>query len=64
LSWFFNVPSGWLAALGSGPFLAEALRESVENLRSGIGGDITLPILKILGASVALIFLLFVVLGL
>ena len=21
LSWFFNVPSGWLVALGSGPFL-------------------------------------------
>jgi len=63
LSWFFNVPSGWLVLIGSGPFLVEALQESIEKLRFGIERDIVLPILKAAGAAVALLFLLFVVLG-
>jgi hypothetical protein len=63
LSWFFNVPSGWLAALGSCPFLIEILRESIEKIRSGTEKDIAFSILKTAGAAIALIFLLFVVLG-
>jgi hypothetical protein len=63
LSWFFNVPSGWLVLLGSGPFLVETLQESIEKLRFGIERDIVLPILKAAGTAVALIFLLFTVLG-
>jgi hypothetical protein len=61
LSWFFNVPSGWLVAIGSGPFLVGVLRESLETLRMGIGGNITLPMLKFIGAVAGLIFLLFAV---
>jgi hypothetical protein len=63
LSWFFNVPSGWLLAIGAGPFFLEILQESLENLRSGIDKDIALPALKAAGAVVALIVLLFAVLG-
>jgi hypothetical protein len=63
LSWFFNVPSGWLVVAGVGPFLGETFMESVEKLRFGIGKDVVLPFLKAVGAAVALIFLLFVVLG-
>jgi hypothetical protein len=63
LSWFFNVPSGWIVAVGAGPFLAEVFQESVEKLRLGSDRDIFLPLLKAIGAGVALIFLLFVVLG-
>jgi len=63
LSWFFNVPSGWLVLIGAGPFLAEVLQESIEKLRFGIERDILLPVLKAAGAAVALVFLLFVVLG-
>ena len=33
LSWFFNVPSGWIVAVGTGPFLSEMFLESVEKLR-------------------------------
>jgi hypothetical protein len=63
LSWFFNVPSGWLVLAGAGPFLVEVLHESVEKLRFGIEKDVIFPILKAAGAAVALVFLLFVVLG-
>jgi hypothetical protein len=63
LSWFFNVPSGWIIALGTGPFLGEVLWESIEKLSFGIERNIALPILKAAGAALALIFLLFVVLG-
>ena len=63
LSWFFNVPSGWLVVIGTGPFFAEILRDSVEKLRMGIEKDSPLLILKAMAAAVALIFLLFVVLG-
>jgi len=63
LSWFFNVPSGWLVEIGSGPFLAEILWESVEKLRLGIEKDFVFKFLKATGAAVALIFLIFVVLG-
>jgi hypothetical protein len=62
LSWFFNVPSGWIVAVGAGPFFVEVLQESLEKLRFGIKKDIYFPILKAAGATVALIFLLFVVL--
>jgi hypothetical protein len=63
LSWFFNVPSGWLAAIGSSPFLFGILRESLEKLRPGIGEDMALPILKAIGAIAGLILLLFAVFG-
>ena len=63
LSWFFNVPSGWLVLIGSGPFLAEILWESVEKLRMGIEKNFVFTLLKATGAAIALIFLLFVVLG-
>jgi hypothetical protein len=63
LSWFFNVPSGWIVVIGAGPFLAEVFRESVEKLRLGSDRDIFLPLLKAIGAGVALIFLLFIVFG-
>ena len=63
LSWFFNVPSGWLVAIGSGPFLVEVLLESIEKLRMGIEKDFALSFLKATGAAVALIFILFVMLG-
>jgi hypothetical protein len=63
LSWFFNVPSGWLVALGSAPFLVEVLRESLGQLRLGIEKDVTLQMLKAAGAVLGLFFLLFVVLG-
>jgi hypothetical protein len=63
LSWFFNVPSGWLVAVGTSPFFVEVLQESLEKLRFGIEKDIVLPTVKAAGAAVALIFLLFVVLG-
>ena len=63
LSWFFNVPSGWLVVLGSGPFFAEVLIESVEKMRMGIEKDFPILLLKAAAAGIALIFLLFVVLG-
>jgi hypothetical protein len=63
LSWFFNVPSGWIIAAGAGPFLGEIFWESVEKLRFGIEKDTFLPILKAIGAAAGLLFLLFVVLG-
>jgi hypothetical protein len=63
LSWFFNVPSGWLVVIGTGPFFVEVLQESFEKLRFGIDKDSALPFLKATGAFVSLIFLLFVVLG-
>jgi hypothetical protein len=63
LSWFFNVPSGWIVAVGAGPFLGEMLWESVEKLRLGSGKNVFLPLLKAAGAGATLIFLLFVVLG-
>ena len=63
LSWFFNVPSGWLVVIGSAPLFVEILRESVEKLRMGIEKDFPLLLMKATGAAVALIFLLFVVLG-
>jgi hypothetical protein len=63
LSWFFNVPSGWLVAIGSGPFLVGVLRDSLETLRLGIGGDVVFPMLKFVGAVAGLIFLLFAVFG-
>jgi hypothetical protein len=63
LSWFFNVPSGWIVVVGAGPFLGEMFWESVEKLRLGSGRDTLLPLLKVVGAGLALIFLLFVVLG-
>ena len=61
LSWFFNVPSGWLVAIGSGPLLVGVLRDSLEKLRLGVGGDIALLMFKVVGAIVGLIFLLFAV---
>jgi hypothetical protein len=61
LSWFFNVPSGWIILIGSGPLLVEVFRESVEKLRWEIGKDAPLLVLKALGAAVGLLFLLFVV---
>jgi hypothetical protein len=63
LSWFFNVPSGWIVAVGAGPFLVEVFWESVEKLRLGSDRDTFLPLLKAFGSAIALIFLLFVVLG-
>jgi hypothetical protein len=40
LSWFFNVPSGWILLLGSGPFLynvhAESTRKIWNNKRFGM----------------------------
>ena len=63
ISWFFNVPSGWLVVIGSGPFLAEVLWESVERLRMGIEKDFAVTFLKATGSAVALVFLLFIVLG-
>jgi hypothetical protein len=63
LSWFFNVPSGWLVAIGSGPFLFGVIQESLEKLRLGFRGDIALPLLKFAGAVAGLIFLLFAVFG-
>jgi hypothetical protein len=63
LSWFFNVPSGWLVAVGACPFLGEMFLDSIEKLRFGIGKDIVLPLLKAAEAAIALIVLLFVVLG-
>jgi hypothetical protein len=63
LSWFFNVPSGWLVAIGSAPFLVEILRESSEKLRLGIEKDVALPMLKAVGAIAGLLLLLLVVLG-
>jgi hypothetical protein len=63
LSWFFNVPSGWIVAVGATPFLGEMFRESVEKLRLGGGGNIFLSLLKVARAGTALVFLLFVVLG-
>jgi hypothetical protein len=63
LSWFFNVPSGWLVAVGTAPFLVEVLHESLEKLRFGIEQDVVLPIFKAAVSVAALIFLLFVVLG-
>jgi hypothetical protein len=63
LSWFFNVPSGWLVAVVSSPFLVGVLRDSFERLRLGIGGDVALPMLKFMGAVVGLIFLFFAVFG-
>ena len=63
LSWFFNVPSGWLVAIGSAPLFVEILRESVEKLRLGIEKDYPLLLIKATAATVALVFLLFVVLG-
>jgi hypothetical protein len=63
LSWFFNVPSGWIVAVGAAPFFVEVLQESLEKLRFGIEKDVAFPVLKAAGAAVALIFLLFVVLG-
>ena len=42
LSWFFNVPSGWILLLGSGPFLFNIYTESINkifnNQRFGIQG--------------------------
>ena len=63
LSWFFNVPSGWLVVIGCAPFFVEILKESAEKLRMGIEKDFVLSLLKATGSSVALIFLLFIVLG-
>ena len=63
LSWFFNVPSGWIVALGAGPFLGEVFWESVAKLRLGSDRNVLLLLLKVIGAGVALVFLLFVVLG-
>jgi hypothetical protein len=63
LSWFFNVPSGWTVVVGTGPFPGEMFWGSVEKLRLGSDRDTFLPLLKAVEAGVALIFLLFVVLG-
>jgi hypothetical protein len=63
LSWFFNVPSGWIVGVGVAPFLGEVFWESVEKLRLGSDRNVLLPLLKAVGAGVVLIFLLFVVLG-
>jgi hypothetical protein len=63
LSWFFNVPSGWIVVVGAAPFLGEMFRESIEKLRLGSDSNMLLPLLKTVGAGVALVFLLFVVLG-
>jgi hypothetical protein len=64
LSWFFNVPSGWIVVIGSGPFLAEVFWDSIEKLRFGIEKNAVILILKATGAAVALLFLLFVLFGL
>jgi hypothetical protein len=63
LSWFFNVPSGWIVAVGTSPLLGEVFWESVEKLRLGGDRNVFLPLLKTVGAAVALIVLLFIVLG-
>jgi hypothetical protein len=63
LSWFFNVPSGWIVAVGAAPFLGEVFWESVEKLRLGGGQNMLLLLLKVAGSAFALIFLLFAVLG-
>jgi hypothetical protein len=63
LSWFFNVPSGWIVAIGSAPFFVEVLRKSLEKLRFGIERDIVFPVIQAAGAALALVFLLFIVLG-
>jgi hypothetical protein len=63
LSWFFNVPSGWIVAVGTGPFFGEVLWESIEKLRLGSDRVTLLPLLTAFGAGVALIFLLIVILG-
>jgi hypothetical protein len=48
---------------GAGPFLGEMFRDSVEKLRLGSDGNTFSSLLKAVGAGIALIFLLFVVLG-
>jgi hypothetical protein len=48
---------------GVGLFLGEVFRESVEKLHLGSDKNVFLPLLKAVGTSVALIFLLFVMLG-
>ena len=63
LGWFFNAPSGWLVVVGSAPFFFEILRESVEKLYMGIEKNFPLLLLKAAMAFVALVFLLFVLLG-
>jgi hypothetical protein len=63
LSWFFNVPSGWIVVVGAGPFLGAVFWESVEKLRLGSDRNMLPPLLKAVGTGAGLIFLLFVVFG-
>ena len=46
LSWFFNVPSGWILLLGSSPFLyriyADSIKKVYNNKRFGIEGKINI----------------------
>jgi hypothetical protein len=61
VSWFFNVPSGWIVLIGSAPFLIEVFWESAGKARFGLDKDVLFPILKAAAAAFALVLLVFVV---
>jgi hypothetical protein len=63
LSWFFNVPSGWIFLVGSAPFLWETFHRSLRDLsfgwsgRRGVSEQVCL-FAKTAGAFLGLVFVL------
>ena len=62
ISWFLNVPAGWIFLLGSSPFLAEVFFSSLKAIRLGMGRK-DLLIIKAISALIALLLVVLVTLA-
>jgi hypothetical protein len=67
VSWFLNVPAGWIFLLGCAPFFFDSLQSSIRNLRFGSSQQDVWELIclasKMIGAFVGLVFVLVVMLA-